>query len=108
MHNKFDISWAKIKGGCQSGRKVVTHNAKSDLPLVLDRKPFLKWKFSIGKILWNGEILLLSMNLDRLTRLGRLMCRLHRVLHLKDNEKNLTFSKEFKVSKVFKKTSPLF
>ena len=23
-----------IKGGCQSGRKVVTHNSKSDLPLV--------------------------------------------------------------------------
>ena len=23
----------KIKGGCQSGRKVVTHNSKSDLPL---------------------------------------------------------------------------
>ena len=23
----------KIKGGCQSGRKVVTYNSKSDLPL---------------------------------------------------------------------------
>ena len=22
----------KVKGGCQSGRKVVTHNSKSDLP----------------------------------------------------------------------------
>ena len=28
------FNWAKIKGGCQSGRKVVTHNYKSDLPLV--------------------------------------------------------------------------
>ena len=28
-----DISDKKIKGGCQSGRKVVTHNSKSDLPL---------------------------------------------------------------------------
>ena len=34
---KFDINRTKIKGGCQSGRKVVTkiHNSKSDLPLVL-------------------------------------------------------------------------
>ena len=33
MHKKFEINWTKIKGGCQSGRKVVTHNSKSDLPL---------------------------------------------------------------------------
>ena len=30
MYKKFEIN---IKGGCQSGRKVVTHNSKSDLPL---------------------------------------------------------------------------
>ena len=30
----FEINWTKIKGGCQSGRKVVTHNSKSNLPLV--------------------------------------------------------------------------
>ena len=35
MHKKFEINRTKIKGGCQSGRKVVTHNPKSDLPLVL-------------------------------------------------------------------------
>ena len=34
MHKKFEINRKKIKGGCQSGRKVVTHNSKSDLPLV--------------------------------------------------------------------------
>ena len=34
MHKKFEINWTKIKDGCQSGRKVVTHNSKSDLPLV--------------------------------------------------------------------------
>ena len=34
MHKKFEINWTKIKGGCQSGIKVVTHNFKSDLPLV--------------------------------------------------------------------------
>ena len=33
MHKKFEIDRTKIKGGCQSGRKVVTHNSKSDLPL---------------------------------------------------------------------------
>ena len=36
MHKKFEINWAKIKGGCQSGRKVLTHNSKSDLPLIKD------------------------------------------------------------------------
>ena len=34
MHKKFEINRKKIKGGCQSGRKVVTHNSKSYLPLV--------------------------------------------------------------------------
>ena len=34
MHKKFEIIQTKIKGGCQSGRKVVNHNSKSDLPLV--------------------------------------------------------------------------
>ena len=33
MHKKFEINLRKIKGGCQSGRKVVTYNSKSDLPL---------------------------------------------------------------------------
>ena len=35
MHKKFEINRAKIKGGCQSGSKVVTHNSKSDLPLAI-------------------------------------------------------------------------
>ena len=33
MHKKFELKQTKIKGGCQSGRKVVTHNSKNDLPL---------------------------------------------------------------------------
>ena len=33
MHNKFEINRTKIKGSSQSGRKVVPHNSKSDLPL---------------------------------------------------------------------------
>ena len=34
MHKKFEINLTKIKGDCQSGRKVVTNNSKSYLPLV--------------------------------------------------------------------------
>ena len=33
MQKKFEINQTKIKGSCQSGRKVVTHDSKSDLPL---------------------------------------------------------------------------
>ena len=33
MHKKFKINRTKIKFGCQSGRKVVSHNSESDLPL---------------------------------------------------------------------------
>ena len=35
MYKKFEINRTKIKGGCQSGRKVATHNFKSDLPLIM-------------------------------------------------------------------------
>ena len=35
MYKKFEINQTKIKGGCQSGRKVVPHDSKSDLPLAL-------------------------------------------------------------------------
>ena len=35
MGKKFEVNRTKIKGGFQSGRKVVIHNSKSDLPLVL-------------------------------------------------------------------------
>ena len=35
MPKKFEINRTKIKGGCQSGRKMVTNNSKSDLPLIL-------------------------------------------------------------------------
>ena len=34
MHKNFEINQTKIKGGCQSGRKV-NHNSKSDFPLVV-------------------------------------------------------------------------
>ena len=35
MHKKFEINHTKIKGGRQSGRKVWTHNSKSDLSLAV-------------------------------------------------------------------------
>ena len=35
MHKKFELNWTKIKGGCQSCRKVVAHDSRSDLPLVV-------------------------------------------------------------------------
>ena len=41
MQEKFEINWKniKIKGGCRSGRKKVTHNSNSDFPL-------LRWLFT--------------------------------------------------------------
>ena len=41
MHKKFEINWTKIKGSCQWGRKVVTHDFKSDLPLGLCKSSFV-------------------------------------------------------------------
>ena len=34
MDKKFEINQTKIKGSCQSGRDVVAHDSKNDLPLV--------------------------------------------------------------------------
>ena len=42
MQKKFEINRTKIKGGCQSGRKVVTHDSKSDLPLEWIELPMLQ------------------------------------------------------------------
>ena len=33
MHKKFEINQTKVKGGCQSGRKVVPYGSKSDVPI---------------------------------------------------------------------------
>ena len=35
MQKKFETNQTKIKGGCQSGRKVAFHDSKSDLPQVM-------------------------------------------------------------------------
>ena len=37
MHEKFEMNRTKIRGSCQSGRKVVTHGSKSDLPIVITK-----------------------------------------------------------------------
>ena len=34
VHVNFEVNQTNIKGGRQSGKKVVPHNSKSDLPLV--------------------------------------------------------------------------
>ena len=47
---KFEINFTKIKGGCQSGRKVVTHNSKSDWPLGLGTYMFQKGYDALGLI----------------------------------------------------------
>ena len=41
MHKKFELNQTKIKGSCQLGRKVATHNSKSDLPLADCRQLWL-------------------------------------------------------------------
>ena len=41
MYKKFEINQTKIKGGCQSGRKVVIQNSKSDLPLRLLQSSYI-------------------------------------------------------------------
>ena len=37
MHKKFEINRTKIKGPCQSGSKLVSHNSKHDLPLIMQK-----------------------------------------------------------------------
>ena len=63
MHKKFEINQTKIKGSCQSGRKEVPQDSKSDLPLdvlVTDtigsekNEMFVSWNHEklIGILLW--------------------------------------------------------
>ena len=50
MHKKFEINRTKIKGSCQSGRKVVTQNSKIDLSLDIIRKTKALGKTNLEKI----------------------------------------------------------
>ena len=54
MHKKFEINQTKIRGSCQSGRKVVTHNSKSDLPLAILLEHMHK-KFEINRTKIKGS-----------------------------------------------------
>ena len=47
MQKKFKLNRAKIKDGCQSGRKVVAHDSKSDLPLVTRNRRIALTKITI-------------------------------------------------------------
>ena len=47
------INWTKIKSGYQSGRKVVTHNFQSDLPLV-------ESNFNLKIVCWGCYLLYIS------------------------------------------------
>ena len=42
----FEVNQTKIRGSCQSGRKVVPNNSKSDLPSILSY--FLKQKLDLS------------------------------------------------------------
>ena len=42
-NSDFEVKRTKIKGGCQSVRKVVTHNSKSDLPLYYKNVHICSW-----------------------------------------------------------------
>ena len=41
MHKKFEVNWTKIKGGCQSERKVSQLNSYSKMPLTVPHKNHL-------------------------------------------------------------------
>ena len=62
MQKKFEKNRTKIKGGCQSGRKVVPHNSKSDLPLVERRELSQKTVLSSRsyKFPQHGEYMIIS------------------------------------------------
>ena len=46
---EFEVNQTKIKGSCQSGRKVVTHDSKSDLPLGDTQIMFFKYGHNFSK-----------------------------------------------------------
>ena len=55
MHKKFEIKWKNIKGGCQSGRKVVTYDSKSDLTLADGARTALQESISLCLLTANGH-----------------------------------------------------
>ena len=51
MHKKFEVNWTKIKGGCQSERKVSQLNSYSKMPLaILLEHMYKKFEINLAKI----------------------------------------------------------
>ena len=50
----FEVNLTKIKVGCQSGRKVVSYNSKSDVPLIDNLLNCLKLLLSIESLISTG------------------------------------------------------
>ena len=74
MDKKFEINQTKIKGSCQSGRKVLTHNSKSDLP-----PEIVKWNLKKTYLWLQWNVLFKVGNRG----LYDLQCRyFHLLLHL--------------------------
>ena len=73
MHKKFEINRTEIKGGCQSGRKVVTHDYKSNLPLPFIENGMVKYtnekKNTRLKVFGKD-----SASISRIKRNGELQC----------------------------------
>ena len=67
----FEVNQTKIKGGCQSGRKVVPHDSKSDLPLAIGVSTYVQRP--------NGQYCMFSANFRsnlRLASVQQLDCTL--------------------------------
>ena len=61
MHKKIEINQTKIKGGCQSGRKLVPRDSKSDFALVLGFGlpcQTLPTELRNAMLAWQGPVLL--------------------------------------------------
>ena len=69
-HVIFEVNQTKIKGGCQSGRKLVPHDSKSDLPLT-NFFTFSQVRADVDHIIWpDGKRLVLIAE----GRLANLAC----------------------------------
>ena len=76
---KFEINQTKIKGGCQSGRKLVTHNSKSDLPVVyLSRRQIQVRNCCVGRL----KCIILQKILSLLLFLSMLINGVHNLIRL--------------------------
>ena len=59
----LEVNQTKIKGGCQSERKVLPHDSKSDLPLVHTRHTYIAYIMLLTYLPETLEIILFSSHL---------------------------------------------